>query len=90
MQDTPGVKTTYSVHVETPKEIAVRISGNLTKEETRGDLKITEFKMDIPVPPYLLAIIAGNLEERQVGARTFVITEPEMMEKSAKDLEDLE
>ena len=90
LQDTPAVKQTYTVHVETPKEIVVRISGNLTKEETSGSNKITEFSMKIPVAPYLLAIIAGNLQEQQLGKRTYVITEPEMMEKSASDLEDLE
>ena len=86
LQDTPAVKQTYTVHVETPKEIVVRISGNLTKEETSGSNKITEFSMKIPVAPYLLAIIAGNLQEQQLGKRTYVITEPEMMEKSASDL----
>ena len=32
--------------------------------------------MDIPVPSYLFAIVVGNLEERIVGKRTSVITEP--------------
>ena len=26
LQDTPAVKSTYSVHVETPREISVRVS----------------------------------------------------------------
>ena len=46
--------------------------------------------MSHPVPSYLIAIVAGDLEYRKVGRRTGVITEPVMMDKAAKELEDLE
>lgn len=32
--------------------------------------------MDIPVPNYLFALVVGNLEEKVIGKRTSVITEP--------------
>jgi len=44
----------------------------------------------IDLPSYLISIAVGNLEYRQLGRRTGVITEPEMIEKCAKELEDLE
>jgi leukotriene-A4 hydrolase len=84
------MKITYNVRVTTPKDIAVRVSGNLTSEITENDHRVTDFEMNIPIPSYLLAIVAGNLEERQIGPRTYVITEPENIEASATELEDLE
>jgi leukotriene-A4 hydrolase len=47
------------------------------------------FEMTIPIPSYLLAFAVGNLVERAVGDRTFVITEPTMMDKCANELKNL-
>ncbi len=90
MQDTPAIKSTYEIEVHTPVDMVVRASGNLTTESVQGDKKVTISKMDIPVESYLIAVAAGNLVERKVGDRTYVITEPDFIDAAAKELEDLE
>ena len=90
LQDTPAIKASYSLNFTTPAEIRVRASGNVTHEYTDETTRYTQIEMPIKVESYLLAIAAGNLEERQVGPRTYVITEPEQIDKAAKEFEDLE
>ena len=46
--------------------------------------------MNRPIPSYLLAIVVGNLVEKSTGPRTAVITEPEMIDICANELEELE
>lgn len=59
------------------------------------DASFTEyhFSLDLKIPSYLIAIVAGNLEERKVGdketSRSYVICEPTSIEKVAKELEFL-
>ena len=44
----------------------------------------------MPIPSYLIAIAAGNLATKQVGPRSYIITEPEFMDKAMIDLQDIE
>jgi leukotriene-A4 hydrolase len=47
------------------------------------------FELTIPIPSYLIALAVGNLVERSVGPRTFVVTEPTMMDRCADELKNL-
>lgn len=55
-----------------------------------GSNTIYTFTQVIPIPSYLLALVAGNLVYQSLGTRTGVITEPSMMQACASELEDLE
>ena len=90
LQDTPAIKSTYNLHITSPIEIIARASGNVTHEFIDEEKRHTIFEMTIPVESYLLAFAGGNIIEHQLGPRTFVLTEPELMEKSIAELEDLE
>ena len=90
MQDTPSVKFTYDVHVQTMRSVVTYVSGNFTREVFSGGERNRYFSMNIPVPGYLLAIVSGNLEEVQVGPKTYVITEPENIEAAARELDELD
>ena len=46
--------------------------------------------MAIPVESYLLAVAVGDLAEAKVGNRTYVITEPSMLQNAANELSELE
>lgn len=81
---------TYSGLIKSPWNITVRMSANTTKEERIGDFKYTTVRNDKPIPSYLITIVAGNLATQQVGNRTYIITEPEFMDKAVKDLGDIE
>lgn len=68
------------------------VSGNFTGQnlDIANKTKTRFFRMDLPVQAYLIAVAAGDLAEEQVGPRTYVITEPEDLERCAKEFEDLE
>ena len=70
----------------------VYMSGTSTGsvESDDGTMTTYSFEQSIPIPSYLLALAVGNLEKQALGGRSYVITEPEMMESSAAELVDLD
>ena len=90
LQDSPSIKSTYNLHFTTPIDIVVKASGNLTHEYIDEEKRHTFFEMIIPVESYLLAFAGGNIVEAQVGPRTFVLSEPEWIEKVKAELDQLE
>ena len=92
-QDSPGIRQTWEARITAPTALTVVMSGErLTPEgEAAGEgRRAFRFRMDNPVPPYAIAIAAGNLTFRPLGPRTGVWTEPEMMERAANELADTE
>jgi leukotriene-A4 hydrolase len=67
-----------------------RMTGFSTLNQTYNSTHTNySFEMNITIPSYLLAFAIGNLVERSVGPRTFVITEPTMMDKCANEMKNL-
>lgn len=66
------------------------MSGNKTSDKVVGNEWISEFECTLPIPSYLLALVAGNIELRSLGKRTGVFAEPEQLDLAASDLENLE
>ncbi|MDF2901557.1 MAG: aminopeptidase, partial [Phenylobacterium sp.] len=92
-QDSPGIRQTWTARVVVPEGLTAVMSGEkLTPkgEPTSDGKRAFRFKMDNPVPPYLIAIGAGDLAFRQLGPRTGVYTEPSMLEEAASELVDTE
>jgi len=89
LQDSPGVRVTYSARVRTPKNLLAVMSaeGNSQTSQRNGDYK---FNMSRAIPPYLIAIAVGDLQFHELGKRTGVYAEPSMIEKSAFELSDTE
>src|SRR5690606_28777697 len=48
------------------------------------------FRLDNPVPPYLIALGVGDIAFQSLGARTGVWTEPSMLERSAAEFTEVE
>lgn len=90
LQDTPSVKATYSARIYSPKDIKVHMSAIILSEEVTDDIRITNFEMDVPIASYLIALAAGNLEYRQLGRSTGVISEPEFIEQCVEELSGLQ
>ncbi|MDQ3040434.1 MAG: M1 family aminopeptidase/hydrolase, partial [Pseudomonadota bacterium] len=88
LQDTPQIRFTYSAHVTAPSDAMVLMSADNDPAAVRdGDYT---FKMPQKIPSYLLAIAAGDLVFKSLGARSGVWAEPTMVDKAVAEFSDTE
>jgi leukotriene-A4 hydrolase len=92
-QDTPAVKFPYTARVRAPREITVLMSavreGTEPAEHDSTHL-VTKFSMAVPIPSYLIAIVAGDLESREIGPRSKVWSEKELVDAAAFEFAETE
>lgn len=82
-QDSPSVRFTYSAQVEVSQGLtAVMAAEQVGVQEGRGQT-IFSFRMQQPIPSYLFALAVGNLVFREMGPRTGIYAEPELIEAAA-------
>ena len=88
LQDTPGVRYTYSAHLETDPQVMALMSADNTPDATRdGDYV---FRMLQPIPSYLMAIAVGDLVFRPISERAGVWAEPATVDSAVKEFADTE
>ena len=89
LQDTPGVRVTFRAHVRVPQGLRVVMGAALdaTPDETPDG---PHFRMDQPVPSYLIALAAGSLAFRQIGPRSGIYAEPPVLDRAAYEFADTE
>lgn len=87
-QDSPGIRFTYEAKVTVPENLLAVMSANNPTEKNKNG--IYNFKMDKPIPAYLLALAVGDFSYKQVGNRTGVYAESNMIEKAEKEFEGME
>jgi leukotriene-A4 hydrolase len=88
IQDTPAIRITYDAHVKSPADVRVVMSAlNDAKHPLNGDYA---FDQPHPIPSYLLAIAAGDIDAEATGPRSAVYAEPSMVHKAAHEFEDTE
>lgn len=88
LQDTPGVRATYSAKIRPPQGLRAVMSARNDPGQKPG----TEFVFDMPqpIPSYLIALAVGDLNFSALSKRTGVWTEPSMLAKSAAEFSDTE
>jgi len=87
-QDSPAVRAPYEATVRVPADLmAVMSAENPTERSADGSYR---FVMPQPVPAYLVALAVGDLEFREVGARSGVYAEPSVVEGAAWEFADTE
>jgi leukotriene-A4 hydrolase len=80
-QDTPSVRFTFTAEVEVPPGMtAVMAAEQLKSQEGSGHFV---FRMPQPIPSYLFALGVGHLEFRELGPRTGIYAEPQIIESAA-------
>lgn len=87
-QDSPGIRFTYDAEVTVPVgSLALMSATNPTAKSTDGKYS---FSMNKPIPAYLMALAAGDIAYREVGARTAVYATPDLIEDAAWEFAEME
>jgi aminopeptidase N len=91
-QDSPGIRQTYEAVVRVPQGMRAVMSAELlTPDGEAVDGRTAfRFRLDQPVPPYLIALAAGDLEFRDIGPRSGVWAEPEVVDAAAQEFGEVE
>jgi aminopeptidase N len=86
LQDSPGVRITYDARIQAPENLLVLMGARHKQREGLEHF----FRMDLPIPPYLIALAAGNLAFAPLGARSGIYAEGPMLAPAAREFEDTE
>lgn len=86
IQDTPALRLTYDANLRTPAGmLAVMSADNSLDPELDGDYS---FSMPQPIPPYLIAIAAGELVVKEISDNVAVFAEPYIIDDAAWEWAD--
>uniref|UniRef100_A0AAQ5XM20 Leukotriene A-4 hydrolase n=1 Tax=Amphiprion ocellaris TaxID=80972 RepID=A0AAQ5XM20_AMPOC len=92
-QDSPSIKHSYYAQVSVPKDLVVVMSavrdGHEVDPQDSSRL-IYRFRQPVPMPSYLIAIVVGALESREIGPRSRVWSEKEFVDKAAFEFSETE
>ncbi len=93
-QDSPGIRQTWSATITVPDGFVAVMSGERL-DGAKGELaphqkRRFRFRMDKPVPPYLIAMAVGDLAFKPTGPRSGVWSEPAMLDAAASEVADVE
>lgn len=83
LQDSPGVRITYDARITAPPNLCVLMAARERDASNR-------FRMDLPIPPYLIAIAIGDLDFAPLGPRTGIYAEPPVLATAAGEFADTE
>lgn len=87
LQDSPGVRITYDARVRGPSGSTVLMSAERAGQDADGAFR---FRMDRPIPPYLIALACGKLEFRKISERCGVWAEPSVVDRAREEFADTE
>ena len=92
LQDSPGIRQTWEAKITVPEGMNVVMSAarqSALGSLAAGDRRTFSFKMDKPVPSYLIALAAGDLRFKAISDNTGVWAEPAMVDQAADEFADL-
>lgn len=87
-QDGPGMRFTFEAQVQVPAGMLALMSAE-NPQQVSTDGKY-QFKMEQPIPSYLMSLAVGNLAFQAVGKETGVYAEPSFVAACAEELSDMQ
>jgi leukotriene-A4 hydrolase len=81
LQDTPGVRVTFTARVTVAAPLRA-VMGAVEQDSV--------FRMEHPIPSYLISLAAGDIARREIGPRSAVYSEPALLDAAAYEFGDTE
>lgn len=88
IQDSPGIRMTYNAKVKVPQQMMAVMSASNAKEKSTDG--IYHFKMEQPIPPYLISLAVGDLIYYEISDRTGIYAEPASLDSASWEFADIE
>lgn len=88
IQDSPGIRITYNATVDVPSGLMAVMSAENPKNKSVNGKYF--FKMEQKIPAYLIALAVGDFEFKDIGQRSGVYAEKELLDKAAYEFGELE
>jgi leukotriene-A4 hydrolase len=87
-QDSPGVRYSYNARVKVPSNLMALMSAeNPQVKNATGEYT---FKMEQPIPSYLMALAVGNVEFRAIGDQSGVYAIPSLIEAAEYEFQEMD
>ena len=92
VQDSPSVKSIYNVKTTVQSPLTFLFGGikKTSYYDSNSRQNITLFEQNIPIPSYLVAFVAGELEYGRISDRCGVWTEVGLCKKACNEFKDAE
>lgn len=87
VQDGPGIRYTYDAKVTVPKGLLALMSAENPQKKSEDG--VYTFKMDKPIPAYLMALAVGDIGFSAIGNMTGVYAEPAILSKAKSEFENV-
>ncbi|MCX2739332.1 M1 family metallopeptidase [Pontibacter anaerobius] len=88
IQDSPGIRITYSAKVKVPKELLAVMSAENPVE--KNDSGVYTFEMKQPIPSYLMALSVGDLVFEKIGPQTGIYAEPATIKAATYEFAEMD
>jgi len=92
VQDSPSVKSVYNVQTTVQSPLTFLFGGvkKTSYYDSNSKQNVTLFEQNIPIPSYLVAFVAGELEYGRISDRCGVWTEVGLCKKACHEFKDAE
>jgi len=88
IQDSPQIRITYNATVKVPTDLMAVMSAKNPKQKSEDG--IYHFKMQQPIPPYLIALAIGDFKYKAISERTGVYAEKSILASVHNEFSDME
>src|SRR5215831_11851195 len=88
LQDTPAIRVTFSAQIRMSEPLRAVMSADHDLKAVRTGSYV--FRMEQPIPAYLIALAIGDIDFAQISERTGVYAEPPLLARATREFADTE